>query len=150
MVNIKDLLSKDRISFIKVTSKDEALLKVVELFEGAKEIEDINKVKKAILDREKIISTGIGLGIAVPHAKIDAVNDFVMAIGIDKKGVDFDSLDNQKVNIIVMILGPAHKHKEYLEILAKIILFLKNKKHREEIMNASNVDEIYNLFMQAP
>ncbi len=150
MADIKDLLSKDRIAFIKVTNKQEALEKVVELFEGSKEIKDMGKVKKAILDREKIISTGIGLGIAVPHAKIDSVTDFIMAIGIDKKGVDFESLDNQKVNIIVMILGPAHKHKEYLEILAKIILFLKNKKHREEIMNASTIEEVYNLFMQAP
>ncbi len=150
MAEIKELLDKKRIKFINSKNKKDALNEVIDLFIGDPKIDDIKKVREAIMEREKIISTGIGLGIAVPHAKIESVKDFVMAIGISKKGVEFESLDNQKVHIIVMILGPAHKHKEYLEILAKIILFLKNRKNREKIMSCNNTEEIYNLFMEAP
>ncbi len=150
MAEIKELLDKKRIKFINSKNKKDALNEIIDLFIGDPKIDDIDKVREAIMEREKIISTGIGLGIAVPHAKIESVKDFVMAIGISKKGVEFESLDNQKVHIIVMILGPAHKHKEYLEILAKIILFLKNRKNREKIMSCNSTEEIYNLFMEAP
>ncbi len=139
-------LKKDNIKFIEAEDKKSAIKELWNLIKDDKNVKDSDKLLKELLEREKIMSTGIGAGIAVPHIKSEIIKDFVFAIGISKKGIDFDSIDKKKVHIIVMVAAPAHKHQEYLKLLAKIVLKLKNKEFRNSIINAKDIDEIYNLF----
>lgn len=145
---IAKYLSKERIKFIEKKKKKDVIKELWSLIKDNEIVTDKDKLLKEFLEREKIMSTGIGAGIAIPHVKSKYVKDFVICVGISKKGVDFDSLDKMPAKILVMIAAPEDKHKEYLKILSKIVLNLKEKKYREKIINASSIDEIYNLLVE--
>jgi mannitol/fructose-specific phosphotransferase system IIA component (Ntr-type) len=100
----------------------------------------------AIFEREKIISTGVGIGVAVPHVKIPQVKDFVAAIGRSTKGVEFQALDEKPVNIIVMIGASDKQAGEFLKVLAAIVLKLKDKDFRRAVMLARSSADIKELF----
>ena len=108
-------------------------------------IEDAEALLKAVLEREKILSTGIGFGIAVPHAKIPSVSGFVMAVGVSAGGIAYDSMDNQPVHTMVMIAGPDGQQEQYLRILAKVTLLLRNQEVREKLLS-SEPEEALGLF----
>ncbi|HID55686.1 TPA: PTS sugar transporter subunit IIA, partial [Candidatus Poribacteria bacterium] len=118
MKSLVELISPDRIVTLKSKTKEEALRELVEVISRSPRVRDKEELLKAILDREKIMSTGIGLGIAVPHAKLDSISDFVIAMGISKEGIEFNALDDKPVYIIVMIAGP-NQQTMYLRTLAK-------------------------------
>lgn len=140
-MRLLDLISPERVIWLRSEGKEEALKELVEVLARAKQVGDKDELMKAIMERESIMSTGIGLGIAVPHAKISSVTDFVIAIGISKKGIDFNSLDDKPVHIIVMIAGP-NKQEVYLRILAKVVLMLKSEEVRRRILEASSPEEV--------
>ena len=94
---------------------------------------DPETFKKALFEREKIISTGMGYGIAFPHVKIDAISEFFITVGISEKGVDWDAFDQMPVHIICLIGGPDNSHNNYLRILAKLSLILRNPENREKL-----------------
>ncbi|HDH99957.1 MAG: PTS sugar transporter subunit IIA [Candidatus Latescibacterota bacterium] len=142
MNGLSDLISPDRIVWLSSDTKEEVLRELVDVISRAPQIGDRDELLKAVLEREKIMSTGIGLGIAVPHAKIESVSDFVIAIGISRKGVEFDSLDNKPVHIVVMIAGPADQQDRYIRILAKVVLALKDPKVRETVLKAETPQEV--------
>lgn len=142
------MLSRDRVIDPKGTTKREVLKELVDVIATAPEVTDKNDFYRSILKREQIMSTGIGIGIAVPHVKIDSVKDFVMAIGRKKEGIDFDSLDGKPVYLIVMIGANSKQRDEYLYVLAKISILLKNRSFREELINASTPANIYELFIE--
>ncbi|RKY63538.1 MAG: PTS sugar transporter subunit IIA [Candidatus Latescibacterota bacterium] len=142
MNGLSDLISPDRIVWLSSDTKEEVLRELVDVISRAPQIGDRDELLKAVLEREKIMSTGIGLGIAVPHAKIESVSDFVIAIGISRKGVEFDSLDNKPVHIVVMIAGPANQQDRYIRILAKVVLALKDPKVRETVLKAETPQEV--------
>lgn len=139
---MSDLISPERIVWLSSDTKEEVLRELVDVISRAPQIGDREELLKAVLEREKIMSTGIGLGIAVPHAKIGSVSDFVMAMGISHKGVEFDSLDNKPVHIFVMIAGPADQQDRYIRILAKVVLTLKDPKVREAVLKAETPQEV--------
>ena len=143
MDQIFDMISVDRIKIIEAKDKESALKEMVGLLATARSIRDNQEFEKAIMDREKILSTSIGLGIAIPHVRLDSVTDITIAIGVLKKGIEYESFDGQPVNIIIMIASPSGAHREYLRTLAKIALFLKNPSLRNKILSAETPDEIY-------
>ena len=143
MDQIYDMISVDRIKIIEAKDKESALKEIVGLLSTAGSIRDKQEFEKAIMDREKILSTSIGIGIAIPHVRLDSVTDITIAIGVLKKGIDYESFDGQPVNIIIMIASPSGAHREYLRTLAKIALFLKNPTLRNKILSAETPGEIY-------
>ncbi len=145
---IINYIKKKNIVFLKSRKKKEALKELWEVISKTPKITDPNKFLKAILKREKIMSTGIGAGIGVPHVKHETVKDFVIGIGISKEGIKYSALDGKPVNILIMIGAPAHKHEEYLKLLARIVLVLKDEKFRNKIINAKTTTEVYRLLLQ--
>ena len=143
MDQIFDMISEDRIKIIEAKDKESALKEMVGLLATAKSILDNEEFEKAILDREKILSTSIGLGIAIPHVRLDSVTEITIAIGVCKNDIEYESFDGQPVNIIIMIASPSKAHREYLRTLAKIALLLKNPSLRNKILGAENPNEIY-------
>lgn len=128
------------------STKEEVLIEIAEAQATSGCVDDVDALKRAIIEREKIMSTGIGLSIAIPHAKIAAVNDFVLAIGRKPSGIDYDSLDGQPVRIIIMIAAPEGEQNRYLRILAKVTHVLRDDTARTKILAAQTPEEIIALF----
>ena len=145
MIKIFDLLAEDRIKILDTQAKDEAIKEICGLLSTADTITDAAELEKAIFDREDIISTSIGLGIAIPHVRLKSVTGLTIAIGIVKEGIDYNAFDDYPVNIIIMIAAPEGSHREYLSVLAKIALLLKNEAIRKNILDAENSQEIYDV-----
>ena len=145
MVKICDLISVDRISILNTKDKNEALKDLCHILATADTIKDSAELEKAIFERENIISTSMGLGIAIPHVRLKSVTGMTIAIGVVKEGMDYKSFDDKPVNIIIMIAAPEGSHREYLSLLAKIALLLKNKSIRKSILEAENSLGIYNV-----
>jgi len=143
MIKIFELLSVDRIKIIETTDKNKALEEICGLMSAAEAVKDTEELRKAIFDRENIISTSIGLGIAIPHVRLESVTGMTIAVGVVKGGIDYKSFDDLPVHIIIMIAAPEGAHREYLSVLAKIALLLKNESLRNTIMDAESPQEIY-------
>lgn len=112
-------------------------------------IEDKEAFHNAILHREDLVSTGIGLGVAIPHAKLQNIEDFAICVGIQKKkGLDWDAIDGSLVRIIFMIAGPANKQTEYLQILSKLTVAIKDESLRRSLLTAKNADEAFALLSE--
>ena len=149
MVKVASYITLERIIFFKNGCKKENIInKLTELVATSDKVKDKERFKKDIWERETLMSTGIGLGIAIPHARSEYIEDIVIAIGISKESIEFDSLDGKPVNYVIMIAANSNQHKEYLQILAKVALVLKSKKKREKIMNSESIEDIYHIFKQ--
>lgn len=107
-------------------TKYEVLDKLISLVAKNPAIKDKEEFRKAVLEREEITSTGIGGGIAIPHARMDEIEDIIIGLGIVPEGVDFNSIDDQPVYIILLYATPKTKDKEYLQFLAKAVQVLKD------------------------
>jgi len=145
VVKIAQLTTKDMV--IELTSEDKSgvLEELVRAISRSKEVTDREGFLKALLEREKILSTGLGMGAAVPHAKIDSVNNFVLSVGLSKTGVEFDALDGKPVHLFFMIAGPQGQQGLYLRVLARVCMLVKNDQFRKQLMNARTAEELYDL-----
>jgi PTS system nitrogen regulatory IIA component len=138
MIDIRAYLSPGRVVDLESRTKDGAIMELVAVAAGSPSVENAEKLQEAVFEREGIMSTGIGLGIAIPHAKIPSVRDFVVVIGRAPKGLDFNALDQKPVTIVVLIAGPSHEQQRYLEILAAVTLRLKSDEVRRAVLAAPN------------
>lgn len=122
------------------------LRELVELLDRQHKIEDKEVFFKAIMDREKIVSTGIGMGVALPHAKLPGYDSFFIAIGIHSKGIAWDALDGLPVRLVFMIGGPDDKQTEYLQLLSRLTLAVKDEERRKKMLQLSHSKDIMALF----
>ncbi len=134
-MDISGMISSDRIIRIDIKSKEDALVKLAELLGSLQFVNDTDELVRAILDREEIMSTGIGQEIAVPHAKLSSVKNFAISLGIISQGIEYDSLDKLPVKIIAMIIAPEGQESTYLKILKKVTEILRVPANREKIIN---------------
>ncbi len=141
-ISLEHIIPRERVVFLKATTKAEALGEMVAVAAREPQVRDEAKLLEAILEREKIMSTGIGLGIAVPHAKISFVSDFVVSFGKAPDGLQFNSLDGNPVQFVVLIAGPEGEQERYLQLLARITLKLKEQSVRRQLGEAMDVDAI--------
>lgn len=146
MIKIFNYLNPKLVTFIGVETRDEALSALVEVASASGKIEDKATFFRAIVDREEIVSTGIGLGVAIPHSKLSSYNDFFIAMGILKKGVDWHSLDGAPVRIVFLIGGPDDKQTEYLQILSGLTVAIKDEERRKKMLTLNSADAIIELF----
>ena len=141
-ITLENIIPPERVGLLEARTKDDALKELVGIVASAPEVTDLEALLAAIHAREKIMSTGIGLGIAVPHAKILSVTDFVVGFGKAREGLDFNSLDGKPVHFIVMIAGPDSQQDRYLQLLARITLKLKDAGVRRRLDEANDVNGI--------
>jgi PTS system nitrogen regulatory IIA component len=145
MSKIASYLNSDLITFLDVSHRNEALLALVNLAKEKGKVTDVQEFYNAIIDRESIVSTGIGMTVAIPHAKLPSYDDFFIAIGILRKGVDWNTIDDSSVRLIFMIGGPDDKQTEYLKILSGITSAVKEDDRRKKMLRASSSEEIMEL-----
>lgn len=146
MVKISKKLDPKIVVFLDSHTRDEVLKSLVENLEKAGRLKDPKKFFNAILSREKIVSTGIGLGVAIPHAKLTEYEDFFIAIGILKHGVEWHSLDGIPVRLVFLIGGPDNKQTEYLQILSNLTVALKDEERRKKMLTLNSPAAIISLF----
>ncbi|MFZ4776815.1 MAG: PTS sugar transporter subunit IIA [Terrimicrobiaceae bacterium] len=148
-MTLANLLSESQI--IPSMVSDERWEAIAELVDclvkaGKIEAEDRDQVLESIRQREETMSTGIGFGIAIPHASSDRVDEVVAAFGRSAKGVQFDSLDGQPVFFIVLFVVPKDQFQTHLRTLAAIAKFLNDKAVRDDLANAANEAAILRVF----
>ncbi|MBN1917746.1 MAG: PTS sugar transporter subunit IIA [Verrucomicrobia bacterium] len=139
-------LTAERAVRLKANTKAEALDELIDLIAAAPQVHDRNTLWRGIHDRESIMSTGIGVEIAVPHTKLISVEDFVIAVGIAPGGIEWDAIDGKPVRIVVMIAGPTNRQEDYLRLLSRVVLLLKNPSHRQRLQVTESAGEIAQFF----
>jgi fructose-specific phosphotransferase system IIA component len=147
MIDFEKMIDETRIVDLKATTKEEALRELVDVLATSPDVTDPEELLHAIFEREKVISTGVGIEVALPHVKIPSVKNFVIAIGRSHKGIDFESLDEKPVYIVVMIGANDKQAGDFLKVLAKLVLKLKNRGFRKQVMFAKNQKRIKDLFL---
>ncbi|MEG0036658.1 MAG: PTS sugar transporter subunit IIA [Victivallaceae bacterium] len=146
---IPSYLSPKLISFLDEDTREEVLKTLVDLTVKEGFLSDKDFFYKALLRREKIVSTGIGMGVAVPHAKLQDSKDFFVVIGIHRRGVLWDAIDGTLVRLIFMIGGPECKQSAYLRLLSELTFALKDDVRRKKMLEACEPEEIIELFSGA-
>lgn len=149
-VQVKNILSPDRIIFISQTTKHDALVELSENLANAPQIKNKSELTQEILKREELMSTSIGCGIAIPHVRLSSVTDLVMAVGICKKPIeDFQTFDNQNVNLLFMIAAAYNQHSYYLKTISNFSAKLKNEDLRKKMLSSDSAQEVYSLLLNA-
>ncbi len=147
MLDFSDMMSVDRIVDLKARDKAGALKELVDLLATSPKVENRDELLTAIQNREALNSTGIGMNTAIPHVKIGSIQDFVIAIGRSQRGIDYDAEDGEPVYIIIMIAANESLAGEYLQLLASLVLKLKDRSFRTKVMFAPDAKHIYDLFV---
>lgn len=143
---IRQVLTSERVVCLTERNKAAALEAMIELLATSPSIESKDKLVKAVFQREALMSTGIGLGLAVPHVRIDSVRDVVMAVGISRDGIsDYASLDDKPVQLIFLIAAPEGQHAAYLRLLSTISL--RTKQLGERLMACENTNALYAMLV---
>ncbi len=147
-MNLKKILSKDSIMMdVHANSKNEILAELTDYLVGEGKISDRDKVFEALIDRESKMSTGMGQGVAIPHAKTDCVNEMVALIAIKKSGAEFNSMDGQPSNIFILTLSPATKSGPHIQFLADISRVLAKEETRKQILACSTKQQVLDIFV---
>lgn len=146
MTHIFKYMAPELVAFLDVHSRDEALEALVETLDTSGKLHDRQRFYEAIMERERIVSTGIGMGVAIPHAKLSSYNNFFIAIGVLQRGVEWKALDSGPVRLIFMIGGPEDKQTEYLRILSTLTIDIKNEELRKKILTLNSKEAIIRLF----
>lgn len=145
-VIVKNILSPDRIVFINHTTKRDALVELANNLSTAPQVKYSDELVTEILKREELMSTAIGRGIAIPHVRLSSVTDLVMSVGICKKDIiDYQSIDEIPVRILIMIAAAYNQHTYYLQTLSFFSSKLKEKALRDKLLDASTPEEVYAL-----
>lgn len=145
-MRITDLLSSKSIDLnFNVTSKAEAIDHLVDLMNSTGNISDREAYKSAILARENLSTTGIGEGIAIPHAKVGAVTKATLVAAVSKNGIDYESLDGAPSHLFFMIAAPDGANNTHLDVLSRLSTILMDAKFRESLINATNANEFLRL-----
>ena len=128
-----------------MSQQDEAIDALIDQLE--EKLDDTEAFRQAIFQRERLVSTGIGMGVAIPHAKMKSFSDFFIVVGIQrKKGLDWNGLDKIPVKLIFMIGGPEDRQTEYLQILSLLTAAIKDAELRKELLKAACSEEVIALF----
>lgn len=149
-MTIRDLLAAESINLNGTPAgKTEALNQCIDLMAKSGKISDVEKYRKGVFAREEEGTTGIGMGIAIPHCKSDAVTKAGLAAMVVKDGVDFESLDGTPAKIIFLIAAPNTEDNVHLQVLSKLSVMLMDEQFTNSLINAGSVDEFLNIIDRA-
>jgi len=136
------LSSKSTIVGLQSDTKDGIIEELVDSLEVGEAITDRDKVLQAVLEREKIMSTGIGDGIAIPHGKSEAVIRLAAALGTHKRGVEFEALDGEPACVFFLLVSPASVSGPHIKALARISRLLKDDTFKKKLIEAATTEEV--------
>lgn len=151
-MKIAEYIKQDFISLNLLSEKKQDVIKeLISLFYNDVDSDNSKNIEQlidGILCREALGSTAISEGVALPHIRTENVEKSMIAIGISRKGVNFNSLDLKKTHIFILLLSPINESDIQVKLLSKIAKVLKNRENRENILKSKNVDNILEIFSQ--
>ena len=142
-MDLKDLLSVDVIKIpLESDEKYQIIEELVDILNDCGRIQNRDMVLNAVFERERVMSTGMGNGVAIPHAKTDGVKDLVAAFGVTKQDVDFQSIDEKPVRIVFLLAGPTEQTGPHLKALSHISRLMHRKEFREKLAAVRSAEEV--------
>jgi PTS system nitrogen regulatory IIA component len=145
-MNLSSFISTGSVIFPDATERDRIISIMAETAWKAGKIPDLDSFTAAVRTREGVMSTGVGLGVAVPHAKLTGIPGFFVVIAILSSPIDWEAIDDKPVRIVFLIGGPDNDQAAYLKILSKIILVVKNETRRLSLLACRTPEEVVALF----
>jgi len=146
-MKIVDLLNEQVVrTNLPGMSKNEVINAIIDLAASQDRVLDKEKVREAIFEREKIMSTGVGAGFAIPHAKSDAVSDIVAAFAVTAQPIDYQSLDDQPVRIVFLLVGRENMVGPHIKLLSRISRLMNNEDFRKRLLEAATPKDILDIF----
>lgn len=146
-LEIHDLLSPDTVRVgLPGMTKEEVLENVIQLLEGHPAVRNLEEVRQAILARERMMSTGVGKGLALPHAKSPAVRESVAAFAVTQEPIDFGSIDSTPVRLIFLLVGTEAAKSEHIKILSRVSRLMNREHFRERLLRVGRPEEVVAAF----
>ena len=146
-MKISDILSPDVVEVnLDVKDKEDSLNKIIALAAKSGKILDIDKVTNTIHEREKLVSTGVGKGFAIPHGKTDAISDIIAAFVITRDSIDFDSIDGEPVRFIFLLVGKETLLNTHIKLLSRISRLMNKDEFRTKLLEAKTKEEVLKIF----
>lgn len=152
-MTLADILNRDQIvTDLVAVNRWEAIDELIQVLINCGKIrpQDRDAIAGVVKKRESSMSTGIGFGIGIPHASTDLITEVIGAFGRSRKGVNFDSLDNQAVNLVMLFLVPQGQFQKHLHTLANIAKLLHDKTFRNSLEQAPDAETMYNIIKSYP
>ncbi|MBU1096164.1 MAG: PTS sugar transporter subunit IIA [Ignavibacteriae bacterium HGW-Ignavibacteriae-2] len=146
-MKICDVLQKDKIIMeFKSLEKDDVINQLIDLFKGDERVNDLEKLRESVFEREKIMSTGVGNGFAIPHAKTSGVSEMIAGFGKLSEPIEFEALDNQPVNMILLLVGEQNAVSQHIKMLSRVSRLMNKESFRNSLLNAKTPEQIYSIF----
>ena len=146
-MNLSELFSSDAIHLdVEPQGKDGLIQFIIKDLDSKNLIKDADRALQDVIEREKVMSTGIGSGVAIPHAYTDGVEQLVAGFFRTRGGIDFAALDGSDVDLFFIILGPKASRRNHIKVLAKISRLLNHNEFRESLRDAADVDAVMDIF----
>lgn len=146
-MDIYTLLDRSTIaSGLTVGDKKGLINELVDLLEPKVSKEQLEKIRTSVFDREEIMSTGVGKQLAIPHGKCDSIDKILASFAVLNESVDFDSIDNEPVNMVFLLVGPESKCNTHIKLLSRISRLMNSSAFREKLLQCENSDEIFETF----
>lgn len=136
-----------RIPIQSVVKKD-IIVELIDLLNASGKISDKDKALQAVLEREQMMSTGIGNGVAIPHGKSPGVQELIVALGVTAQDVSFDSLDGKPVRIVFMLVGPEKSSSIHIKMLSRISRLLNQASFRKKLTDAQSAREVMDIITE--
>lgn len=147
--DIAPLLRPEHICIgLDASTKDDVINHLVDLVHDQAAIQDVEAVRRAIFEREAKMSTGVGKGLGLPHAKTDAATETVAAFATIAAPVDFDAIDNEPVRLVLMLVGPASDKSHHIKLLSRIMRLVSRDDFRERLLTTQTSDAVAALFRE--
>ncbi len=147
--DLQHLLAPERVLITEFSTKRDILTALINNLSLAPQIKDPKKLEEAIWEREELMSTGIGLGIGIPHVRIYTVSDIALSVAINKTDIlDYQALDNIPVRIVFMVAAAYNQHTEYLKLLASISKLLQDESFRDSLLAADDPKQVYRMLTE--
>ena len=145
-MRLTDILQEEQIILpLKPGDRDETIRMLIEKLADSDIFSDKEQAFQAVLDREKIMTTGVGNSIAIPHCKHNSCPEFGVALGIHSSGVDFNAIDKKKVKIIFLLVGPESNPGLHIKLLSRISRLMSNEELRDQLLDSKNAAEVHKL-----
>jgi len=147
-MKLADYLTPSRVVSLKGSSKTEALGELVTVLAEANGV-SAAELSRAVMQREDMMSTGVGNGLAIPHVRMSGLKAASIAVGVSRNGIaDYESLDDEPVRIIVLIAAPQGQHDTYIRLLASVAEALKKKQLRQAIVDSDDPGEVHRILTE--
>jgi len=142
----EDLMTFD----LQGQTKEEVIAELVEMAAQSNLVRDRDELQSAVLEREKLVTTGVGYGVAFPHAKTRALKGIVIVFGRSEVGIDFEAMDKKPVHLFFLIAAPEDAIGAHLNVMARLSYVMKSEKNRERLMRAKTAGEVMLILDSAP